>query len=133
MERIPFSYDHLHPKARERFRLLGMKLTDLYQSGLVLTDFRPFEGYRSVERQRQLFGQRPAVTKADAWQSAHNYGLAVDFVPWVDGKWTWLPADHPDWRILRQQAELRGLDNSLDWDRPHVEDFLWSQVKRHLI
>lgn len=41
------------------------------------------EGYRTIERQNQLFAQgrtRPGqkVTNARGGQSAHNYGLAVD-------------------------------------------------------
>lgn len=35
---------------------------------------------RTPEEQHKLFLQRPKVTKADAWQSIHNYGLAFDIV-----------------------------------------------------
>jgi len=36
--------------------------------------------YRTPEEQHKLFLQRPQVTKADSWQSIHNYGLAFDIV-----------------------------------------------------
>lgn len=36
--------------------------------------------YRTPEEQRKLFQQRPKVTRADAWQSIHNYGIAFDIV-----------------------------------------------------
>ena len=36
--------------------------------------------YRTAEEQHKLFIQKPPVTKADAWQSIHNYGLAFDIV-----------------------------------------------------
>ena len=34
--------------------------------------------FRSPEEQHRIFLQRPKVTKADSWQSIHNYGLAFD-------------------------------------------------------
>ena len=59
---------------------------------------RPFEAFRSPRRQAQLYAQGRTlpgkiVTYANAWQSYHQYGLAVDFVFFVDGKWTW---DEPE-------------------------------------
>lgn len=36
--------------------------------------------YRTPEEQRKLFIQKPRVTKADQWQSIHNYALAFDIV-----------------------------------------------------
>ena len=39
---------------------------------------------RTPEEQHKLFIQRPKVTKADSWQSIHNYGLAFDIVMLYD-------------------------------------------------
>ena len=55
---------------------------------------RLFEGWRSPRRQRYLYEQgrtRPGstVTYARGWESYHQYGLACDFVGFVDGNWTW--------------------------------------------
>ena len=36
--------------------------------------------FRTAEEQHKLFIQRQKVTKADSWQSLHNYGLAFDIV-----------------------------------------------------
>lgn len=36
------------------------------------------EGFRSFERQTELYNQRPKVTNAKAGQSLHNYGVAFD-------------------------------------------------------
>ena len=36
--------------------------------------------YRTPEEQDKLFKQKPKVTNAKAWQSIHNYGLALDIV-----------------------------------------------------
>lgn len=53
-----------------------------------------FESYRSPARQDFLYAQGrgkpgPVVTKAKAWQSWHQYGLAVDLAVRVDGQWSW--------------------------------------------
>src|SRR5215218_7087274 len=88
----------LHPLMRERAQAV---LADCQQAGLPL---RIFEAWRSPERQRFLYAKGrttpgPIVTYAKAWQSYHQYGLAADFVGFVDGNWTW---DLPDatWRKL---------------------------------
>ena len=52
-------------------------------------DFGIDEGHRSVERQQQLYKQRPPVTTKDGivFRSKHNYepSRAVDIYPWVNG------------------------------------------------
>ena len=90
-----------------------------------------FESFRSPERQAFLFskGRFPPnksmakVTKADAWHSYHQYGLAVDMV-----------IDHPDhsmwetgnstvdawWAKYHELADKNGLE-PLSWELPHVQ------------
>lgn len=53
-----------------------------------------FETYRTPFRQQELYEQgrtKPGriVTKAQAGYSWHNYGLAIDVVMKVDGKYDW--------------------------------------------
>ena len=54
-----------------------------------------FEGYRSPERQQELYDQGRAtrgkiVTHAKPFQSWHQFGLAADIAYRTpDGKWTW--------------------------------------------
>jgi peptidoglycan LD-endopeptidase CwlK len=53
-----------------------------------------FEGWRSPERQGELFSQGrktpgKIVTRATPFFTFHNYGLAVDIAYLVKGKWTW--------------------------------------------
>lgn len=53
-----------------------------------------FEGWRSPQRQASLYAQgRTApgkvITKADAWQSIHQLGLAVDIVFDKNGQPSW--------------------------------------------
>lgn len=46
-------------------------------------------GYRTAEEQKQLY--KIGVSKCDGIKnkSEHQKGLAVDLVPWVNGKYTW--------------------------------------------
>lgn len=70
---------------------------------------------RTNEEQSDLYAQGrtapgPIVTKAKAGQSAHNYGLAVDVVPIVNGKPDWM-GTHPIW----EQVGKLGQDAGLEW------------------
>lgn len=92
--------------------------------------FRLFEGYRSPERQDELFRSGNGVTRARAWQSAHQYGLAVDFVWWTGERWSW-DQSHP-WEEMRSIAFMRvdGLIAPLKWDLAHIEHMAWNQLRR---
>lgn len=70
---------------------------------------------RTNEEQEALYEQgRTApgkiVTNAKPGQSAHNYGLAIDIVPIVNGKPDWI-GEHPVW----QQLGKLGQDSGLEW------------------
>lgn len=132
--REPFSYERLHPKARESFALMARRLEARYKAGLTPTLFKPFEGFRTPERQEYLF-RVDKTTKARAWQSAHNYGLAVDFVPLKDaanlGSWDWEP--HHDWTLVKEIAVDCGLMAPITWDLPHVQHPIWNAIKGHVV
>lgn len=128
--REPFENKSLHPKAREVFALLTHRLEQGYRAGATKTLFKPFEGYRSPERQDYLFTVEK-TTRARGWQSAHNYGLAVDFVAYNDGSWSWEGSE--DWDFLREAATNCGLMCTISWDRPHVEHPIWSSIKRQVV
>lgn len=53
--------------------------------------------------------QGRVVTKAKAGQSAHNYGLAIDVVPIVNGKPDWV-GEHPIWNTIGKLGESAGLE-----------------------
>lgn len=131
MARKPYDLNKLHPKARDHFALLTHRLEQGWKDGHTVSWFRPFEGYRSPEDQIALVAAK--TSKAGPWQSAHNYGLAVDFVPFdpETNRWSW--SDKEDWNYLRRAAVGAGLLNQIEWDRPHVEHPIWVAVKRHLI
>jgi len=134
----------LHPKFRWACEGLAKDLIAGYQSGRTKTRFEIFETFRHPDRQNSLLAK--GATKARAWQSAHQFGLAADFVPVISEAeatelsdlkgervwpgWNW-DSKH-DWDYLRNRANSFKLANNLDWDRPHVQSPLWPQVA-HLL
>ncbi|RTL36203.1 MAG: M15 family peptidase [Rhodocyclaceae bacterium] len=85
------------------------------------------EGYRSPERQAQLFDQGGHVTKAKANMSYHQYGLAADSAFFKDGKI--VISERAPWamrgyELYGQVAEELGLTWGGRWqlrDFGHVE------------
>lgn len=101
------------------------------------------ETYRSPERQEELYqhgrtAPGPIVTRARAWESAHQFRIAVDAVPvgelGADGKpaLDWTPFDGPrrelkfrgtlelewlerPWRIMAEESAICGLSWSGRW------------------
>jgi peptidoglycan LD-endopeptidase CwlK len=84
-----------------------------------------YEAARSPWRQAELFarGRTTAgakVTKARAWESSHQYGMALDFVFKVNGLWTWSEPEPGAWDAFHALA--RGVDlHPLSFEKPHVE------------
>ena len=68
------------------------------------------------------------VTNAQAGQSAHNFGLALDFVPMENGRPQW-NAEHPAWRQAGNLCPTYGLEWGGSWskfrDMPHVQVPSW--------
>ena len=88
----------LHPAIRGKVVAIQKQLN---KEGI---EFHVFEAFRTPERQAILRAKRPKVTWVGPWGSIHQYGLAVDFVLKINGKWSWDD----------QGAEAR------HWDRMHV-------------
>ena len=92
---------------------------------------------RSGEEQDALYaigrtqpGQK--VTNAHAGQSAHQYGLALDFVPIDLGKPAWNEA-HPAWRKAGAIAGDCGLEWAGTWtgpmrEFPHIQVGGWKSL-----
>ena len=106
----------LHPVMR---RLVAKLQTRIYSEGIPLF---VFEGFRSPDRQNKLFEKVPRVTKARAWQSYHQYGVAVDFVFHENGNWHWGRNErHKTWyKTLHRYALEIGLER-LSWETPHLQ------------
>jgi peptidoglycan L-alanyl-D-glutamate endopeptidase CwlK len=103
---------------REKAQLV---LAECQQAGLPL---RIFEAWRSPERQRYLYAQgrtRPGniITYARGWESYHQYGLAADYVGYVNGSWTWSLPD-ATWNKLHQIGASHGLER-LGFETPHLQ------------
>lgn len=75
-----------------------------------------FEGFRTPERQEELYFSKPPVTKARAWQSYHQYGLCGDVCFYQDGKWSW----SGDWNGLTEIMKDYGFE-TIKWERPHFQ------------
>ena len=108
-------------------------LIDAHQTGRTKTRFEIFETYRTPMRQRDLI--KKGVSKAGPFQSAHQFGLAADFVPHLSPEeahrlsdltgervfpgWNW-HSSH-DYRFLATSAQLFKLTVPIAWDPCHVE------------
>lgn len=85
---------------RKHFREgLAPEYATLYDVLCNLLDdkWQPYSGYRSFGEQHMLFDKHDGTTKADAGESAHNYGCATD--------WTIFDSNgHPIW--LKKEDKL---------------------------
>lgn len=99
---------------------------------------RVFETSRAPSRQLALYarGRDPqkadygrTVTKAKPYQSAHQHGLGVDLVFWVNDTWTWDEPIRGGWAHLHTLAHAHGLE-PLSFEKPHlqVRDFRWQTL-----
>lgn len=89
--------------------------------------FKVFEAFRYPERQADLYAQgrtKPGaiVTKARPWTSYHQYGLAVDFVLYENGKWSWetAGAKRKWWQRMQDLGREMGLE-ALSFELPHLQ------------
>lgn len=86
------------------------------------------QGLRTFAEQDELFKQgrsKPGqiVTNAKGGQSNHNYGLAVDLCPFLNGKPQW--NDNNGFVRIGAEAAKQGLEWGGSWkkfiDKPHVQ------------
>jgi peptidoglycan L-alanyl-D-glutamate endopeptidase CwlK len=115
--------EKVHPALATRIEAL---LETLKQHGLQV---EVVQGLRTFAEQDALFAQGrtrpgPVVTRARGGQSNHNYGLAVDLVPFTNGQPNW-NAPLGVWTTIGSEAEKLGLEWGGDWrkfvDKPHVQ------------
>lgn len=120
----------LEPKFARSCKRLHDYLIDGHQTGRLKLRYEIFETFRSPIRQNSLVMKK--VSKAAAWQSSHQHGLACDFVPYLSQAeatalgvrpgWYWPEASDPLWEELEKAATMFGLVRPIAWDKPHVED-----------
>lgn len=89
---------------------------------------------RSMSEQADLYAcgrTKPGniVTKARPGQSAHNFGLAFDGAPLIQGRIAW--NDHDSWQTYGRVAADLGLEWAGTWisfkEFPHVQLPNWQQ------
>ena len=117
--------EQLYPPFAERIRIM---LEACRERG---ADYFAISGFRSYLEQAELFAQGRTtigkkVTNAKPGESAHNFGIAVDFCRDADATRAGLqPGWKPeDYAILGEEAERAGLVWGGDWamkDLPHVQ------------
>ena len=133
MLEIDNSLRFLQPFAIAPFVRLQTLLSQSYEEKKIRVLFMPFESYRSPHRQDKLKRDPRHVTKAGPWASAHQYGLAVDFVPYhFTGRVGWSWDDEEPWGDLKQMATASGLHVPYAWDQAHVVHPAYAKVKKTL-
>ena len=86
-------------------------------------DFTVLEGVRTMVRQKQLVANGSSKT----YRSYHLNGLAVDLVPFVNGKLTWEDRYFSEIHKAMETVIKRlgaPIDNGFDlwgWDKPHYQ------------
>ncbi|MHB1001289.1 MAG: M15 family metallopeptidase [Armatimonadota bacterium] len=115
------------PCFEERINRFEKALTDAGMS------FARTCGYRSPEEQNRLYAQgrtKPGaiVTTLKGGASAHNFGLAMDYIPVINGKRTY-DVSSSWWLAFGRLAASSGLIWGGNWrhfvDKPHVEMPSW--------
>jgi peptidoglycan L-alanyl-D-glutamate endopeptidase CwlK len=130
--------DELHPKVREDFR----SFINEAEEALDIT-IRVTQGRRTFAEQEEIYSRGRTkfvdehgnklgiVTKAKPGQSFHQYDLAIDVVPIVNGKLDW---NFSYWK-LSAHAGNHGIEWGGTWkgfkDMPHFQKTLgytWQQL-----
>lgn len=114
----------LHPLMRPHVEALMLDLIE-HRNPL-----RIFEAWRSPVRQVDLKADVRKITKAGPWESAHQYGMAVDFALPRGKGWSWSVGRH-HWELLHTLAVSHGLlVPSPGWDPGHVEHPAFAALRR---
>lgn len=114
--------DKVHPELKKRVCDL---IAAFAQRG---TQIEVVQGLRTIAEQNALYAQgrsKPGhiVTNARGGQSNHNYGLAVDLCPFVNGRPDF--TTNATYVAIGAEAVKRGLEWGGNWkkliDKPHVQ------------
>lgn len=130
----------LHPEFRTACEGLAQNLIWAYETGRTKTYFEIFETFRDPLRQADMVTK--GVSKAGPFESAHQFGLAADFVPFLNSAeaialaqltgervwrgWNW-HSSH-DWQFLKERAAAFNLQVPLEWDKGHVQHPHWQKA-----
>jgi len=130
------STSELHPAIRSSANALYKRLIRAHEASRLKVRFEIYETFRVPSRQEQL--RLKGVSKAGAFESAHQFGLAIDFVPFLSQAeavaigvlpgWYWPEITDEAWKVLKEEAKLCGLSVPISWDAAHVEYPGWKQL-----
>lgn len=117
------------------FLVLDGRFTSAFQDLAVKLDalgFRVFETYRTDDEQLRVFNL--GTSKARPGESPHQYGLAVDFVPYhPDNGWYWPKAKDVLWNRMHEIVDKSELSTKpgpdIPWDSPHIEVPQWRALR----
>ncbi len=117
----------LHPAIRDKV----IAIRDQLQEEKI--PFEVFEAFRTPERQANLWAKGrtkpgPKVTWVGPWKSIHQYGLAVDMVLKIDGRWSWddQGAEAKYWTRMHEIAKQHGMTPLFNAsgqliEKPHIQ------------
>lgn len=105
-----------HPVARDKFRAFFTEVSRTPGLSFV----RPFCILRTPAAQAEAL--KAGNSKVGPWRSVHQYGCAIDFVPFMGGKWEW---DWDGWDRLHRLGERFGVHAPISWDKPHFVPIGW--------
>lgn len=118
--------EDLHPLVQAKARLMIERCRQAGIDLLVTSTYRDFESQDALYAQgRTVPGQK--VTNARAGQSFHNYRVAFDVVPVVNGKpvWSTSGASGQLWQQVGAIGKSCGLEWAGDWktfrEYPHFQ------------
>jgi hypothetical protein len=80
-------------------------------------DVRIVETYRTRTKQAEYYGMGPGYTASAAGQSKHQFGLAIDVVPFRDGAAVW--DDKKLWEKIGKIGEELGFRWGGRWTKPY--------------
>jgi len=117
--------EDLDPEARQVCIQHLLKAKDRGIELLVTSTWRDFEAQDSLYQiGRTHYQERHIVTNARAGGSWHNYKVAWDVCPIVQGKPVW-DANDPIWKEVIRCGKEVGAEAGADWptfpDRPHFQ------------
>ena len=125
--------EEAHPSIRVELKRQYLEINKRLPAGVRL---RFSSVFRTPEEQHKLYLKRPKVTKADSWQSIHNYGLAFDIVLLfdLDGNGSFETAkwdnNNKYWIEVAKYFKSEGWEWGGDWknfrDYPHFQKSLYS-------
>ena len=105
----------LNPKFALVVRRLHEYLIDAHETGRTKTRFEVFETFRDPIRQADLL--KKGASKAGPFQSAHQFGLAVDFVPYLTSEEALALGTRIGERVLPGWSWHSSHDYSFCWTR----------------